>query len=65
MDLLVLPVRKAGLKMLFLLCKQANTLKTSTIIKTMLANMTPGAFLSQPDISQDDGQLSLALNYEL
>lgn len=39
--------------------------KISTIIKTMLANMTPRAFLPQPEISQDDGQLSLALNYEL
>lgn len=39
--------------------------KISTIIKTMLANMTPQAFLPQPKISQDDGQLSLALNFEL
>lgn len=39
--------------------------KISTIIKTLLANMTPQAFLPQPKTSQDDGQLSLALNYEL
>jgi len=38
--------------------------KISTIIKTMLANMTPQAFLPHPKISQDDGQLSLELNYE-
>ena len=38
--------------------------KISTIIKTMLANMTPRAFLPQSKISQDDGQLCLALNYE-
>jgi hypothetical protein len=39
--------------------------KISTIIKTLLANMTPQAFLPQPKISQDDGQLRLALNFEL
>jgi len=39
--------------------------KISTIIKTLLANMTPQAFLPQPKISQDDGQLTLALNFEL
>jgi len=39
--------------------------KISTIIKTLLANMTPRAFLPNPEVSQDDGQLSLALNYEL
>ena len=38
--------------------------KISTIIKVMLANMTPRAFLPPPEISQDDGQLRLALNYE-
>ena len=39
--------------------------KISTIIKVLLANMTPRAFLPQPQISQNDGQLSFALNYEL
>ena len=39
--------------------------KISTIIKTLLANMTPRAFLPQPEIFQDDGQLRLALNFEL
>ena len=39
--------------------------KISTIIKILLANMKPGAFLPSPQISQSDGQLSLALNYEL
>ena len=39
--------------------------KISTIIKTLLADMTPRAFLPHPKISPDDGQLSLALNYEL
>jgi hypothetical protein len=39
--------------------------KISTIIKTLLANLTPQAFLPQPKISQGDGQLCLALNYEL
>jgi hypothetical protein len=38
--------------------------KISTIIKVMLANMTPRAFLPPPGISQNDGQLRLALNYE-
>ncbi len=37
--------------------------KISTIIKVLLANMTPRAFLPQPEIPQDDGQLRLALNY--
>lgn len=39
--------------------------KISTIIKTLLAHMKPSAFLPSPKISQSDGQLSLALNYEL
>lgn len=39
--------------------------KVSTIIKVLLANMTPRAFLPQPEIPQDDGQLSLELNYQL
>jgi hypothetical protein len=39
--------------------------KISTIIKTLLAHMKPSAFLPSPKISQTDGQLSLALNYEL
>jgi hypothetical protein len=39
--------------------------KISTIIKTLLANMKPGAFLPSLQISRSDGQLSLALNYEL
>lgn len=39
--------------------------KISTIIKTLLANMTPRAFLPQYEISHDDGQLSLKLNYQL
>jgi hypothetical protein len=38
--------------------------KISTIIKTLLANMTPQAFHPIPKIPQDDGQLCLALNYE-
>jgi hypothetical protein len=38
--------------------------KIGTIIKVLLANMTPLAFLPPPETSQDDGQLSLALNYE-
>jgi hypothetical protein len=39
--------------------------KISTIIRILLANLTPRAFLPQPKISQDDGQLRLTLNYEL
>ena len=39
--------------------------KVSTIIKVLLASMTPRAFLPQPKIFQDDGQLSLELNYQL
>ena len=39
--------------------------KVSIIIKVLLANMTPRAFLPQPEISQDDGHLSLELNYQL
>lgn len=39
--------------------------KISTIIKTLLANMNPRAFLPQPEISQHNGQLRLALNIEL
>lgn len=39
--------------------------KISTIIKTLLANMTPRAFLPQPETSQSDGQLSLALNWQI
>jgi hypothetical protein len=39
--------------------------KISIIIKVLLANMTPRAFLPQPKISQNDGQLSFTLNYEL
>jgi hypothetical protein len=38
--------------------------KISTIIKVMLANMTPRAFLPPPEIFHNDGQLTLALNYE-
>lgn len=37
--------------------------KISTIIKVLLANMTPRAFIPQPEISQDDGQLRLELKY--
>lgn len=39
--------------------------KISTIIKTLLAHMKPSAFLPSPQISRSDGQLSLALNYQL
>ena len=39
--------------------------KISTIIKTLLANITPRAFLPHPEISQDEGQLCLVLNSEL
>ena len=39
--------------------------KISTIIKTLLAHMKPSAFLPSPKIFRSDGQLSLALNYEL
>lgn len=39
--------------------------KISTIIKTLLANMKPSAFLPSHQISRSDGQLSLALNYQL
>ena|GEM_PF-457572 len=39
--------------------------KVSTIIKILLANITPRAFLPTPNISQDVGQLSFELNYEL
>ncbi len=39
--------------------------KISTIIKILLANMTPRAFLPSLQIFLSDGQLSLALNYEL
>ena len=38
--------------------------KISTIIKVMMANMIPRAFLPPPEISRDDGQSRLALNYE-
>ena len=38
--------------------------KISTIIKVLLANMTPRAFLPQPGPSPNDGQLSLLLNFE-
>ena len=38
--------------------------KISTIIKVLLANMTPRAFLPQSDPSPNDGQLSLLLNFE-
>lgn len=37
--------------------------KISTIIKVMLANMTPRAFLPQFENSPDDGQLSLELKF--
>jgi len=37
--------------------------KVSTIIKILLANMTPRAFLPQSDTSPDYGQLSLSLNF--
>jgi hypothetical protein len=30
----------------------------------LLAHMTPRAFLPQPEIFHNDGQLTLALNYE-
>jgi len=38
--------------------------KISTIIKVLLANMTPRAFLPQFDPSPNDGQLSLSLFFE-
>jgi hypothetical protein len=38
--------------------------KINTIIKVLLANMTPRAFLPQADPSPNDGQLSLLLNFE-
>ncbi|GET29106.1 hypothetical protein [Prolixibacter sp. SD074] len=38
--------------------------KISTIIKALLANMTPRAFLPQTEPSPNDGQLSLLLNFE-
>jgi len=38
--------------------------KISTIIKVLLANMTPRAFLPQSDPSPNDGQLSFLLNFE-
>lgn len=38
--------------------------KISAIIKILLADMTPRAFLPSPQISRSDGQLSLALIYE-
>ncbi len=38
--------------------------KISTIIKVLLANMTPRAFLPQFNPSPNDGQLSLLLNFE-
>ena len=38
--------------------------KISTIIKVLLANMTPKAFLPQTDTSPNDRQLSLLLNFE-
>ena len=38
--------------------------KISTIIKVLLANMTPRAFLPQSDPSPNDGQLNLLLNFE-
>jgi ribosomal protein S4E len=38
--------------------------KISTIIKVLLANLTPRAFLPQPDPSPNDGQLSLSLIFE-
>jgi len=39
--------------------------KISRIIKTLLANMTPRAFLPSLQISRSDGQLSLVLNLNL
>lgn len=39
--------------------------KISTIIKTLLPQMKPSAFLPATQISQNDGQLCLALNFEL
>ncbi len=39
--------------------------KISTIIKTLLANMKPSAFLPSLQISRSNDQLRLALNYEL
>jgi hypothetical protein len=39
--------------------------KISTIIKVLLANITPRAFLPQPKISQNNDQLKFTLNYEL
>ena len=39
--------------------------KISTIIKILMADMTPRAFMPHAKISQDDGQLSLALNFGL
>lgn len=38
--------------------------KISTIIKVLLADMTPRAFLPKSDSSPNDGQLSLSLNFE-
>lgn len=38
--------------------------KISTIIKVLLANMTPRAFLPQSNPSSNDGQLSLSLIFE-
>ena len=39
--------------------------KISAIIKILLAHMTPRAFLPQPEIFQNDGQLRLALIFKL
>jgi hypothetical protein len=39
--------------------------KISAIIKILPAHMTPRAFLPPPEIYQEDGQLRLALIFEL
>jgi hypothetical protein len=69
MGLVVFPVRKAGFKMLYLWYKQKiselHNFIYYKIIKVLLANIIPRAFLPQPKISQDDGQLRFTLNYEL
>jgi len=39
-------------------------IKTFKGLQSMLANMTPRAFLPQSDPSPNDGQLSLLLNFE-
>lgn len=56
-------VKKLNKEKLYELCNFIYY-KISTIIKVLLANMSPRAFLPQSDPSPNDGQLSLSLIFE-